>query len=366
MAIEPRRVLAELPSGSKILVLRLRSLGDLLLITPALRAVKTWRPDLELWVAVEEQFAAVFEGNTDVSGTIVIAGPRRPSTRAYVRALGEIRHRKFAACYNLHGGTRSAWLTLGSAAPVRVGFSHYRPRLPYNVFVPNAEEIFDRREFHTVEHRIAAFYWTGLPEGEIPPLQVFPQEEARRRVRAQWAAAGGDPARPYAVIRPTAKYATKQWSAAGFAEVARHLEGHHGLQAVLSCGPGEETELDAIDRALGRRSLRLDGLDFRALAALIAGATLFLGCDSGPTHIAAAVGCPSVVIFSASSSTLWRPWRAPHRIVQNYFPCNPCPADRCYAFDEAKCILSITTEQVKAAVDEMLAEAQAGAAARRS
>lgn len=358
MAIDPRRVLTDLPPQSKILFLRLRSLGDMLLITPALRAVKAWRGDLELWVAVEEPYAAVLEGNPDVSGTIVVATQPKSSAASYLRALGEIRRQTFAVCYNLHGGTRSLWLTAASGTRVRVGFAHYRQGFAYNVLVPNAEQIYGRKQFHTVEHRISAFYWTGLPEAEIPPMQIFPQEEPRKRVRAQLRAVGGDPARPYAVLRPTAKYFTKEWSPAGFAEVARYLEEHYRLQPVVTCGPGEEGAVDALDQALGRRSLRLDGLPFRELTALLADAALFVGNDSGPTHIAAALGCPSVVIFSSSSSTLWRPWRCPHEVVQNDFPCNPCPGDRCYAFDEPKCILSITSQQVKAAVDRMVTQAR--------
>lgn len=361
MGIEPRRILADLAPASKVLVIRLRSLGDMLLITPALRALKAWRPDLELWVAVERHFAPVLEGNPDVSGTVVLQGQPRPGTGSFARALGEIRRQEFHACYNLHGGTRSMLLTLLSGARFRVGFAHYRHPFAYNVRVPNAEQFFGRREFHTVEHRISAFYWTGLPEGEIPPMQFFPREEARRTVRGQLAAAGRDLARPYALIQPTAALFTKQWSAAGFAEVARHLEQRHGLQAILTCGLGEDNLLDEMDRAAGRRSVRLENPSFGELGALIEGAELFVANDSGPTHMAAALGCPSVVIFSSTSSTLWRPWRCPHQIVQNYFPCNPCPADRCYAFDEPKCILSITAEQVKAAVDRMLAEAPAKA-----
>jgi ADP-heptose:LPS heptosyltransferase len=90
-----------------------------------------------------------------------------------------------------------------------------------------------------------------------------------------------------------------------------------------------------------------EALDLRELIALVSRARLFIGNDSGPAHIAAAAGRPAVVIFGSSDSNTWRPWQNPHRVVQNDFPCNPCKGDRCYAFAEPQCILSVTPEQVK-------------------
>ena len=94
-------------------------------------------------------------------------------------------------------------------------------------------------------------------------------------------------------------------------------------------------------------------------AAALAEARLFVGNDSGPAHMAAALGRPLVVIFGSSSSPIWGPWQpqAAHpqaSVVQNKFECNPCPGDHCYKFAQPECILSITFEQVKAAVERSL------------
>jgi len=77
-------------------------------------------------------------------------------------------------------------------------------------------------------------------------------------------------------------------------------------------------------------------------------------------HLASAAGTPAVIIFGSSSSVHWRPWRVEHRVVQNDFPCNPCKGDRCYAFDEPRCILSVTFEQVRDACETLLAETDRG------
>jgi ADP-heptose:LPS heptosyltransferase len=86
---------------------------------------------------------------------------------------------------------------------------------------------------------------------------------------------------------------------------------------------------------------------------------LFVGNDSGPAHLAVALGRPVVVIFGSSSSPIWGPWPPPPfnptaRVVQNSFDCNPCPGDRCYKFSQPECILSVTFEQVRQAVEKVL------------
>ncbi len=83
---------------------------------------------------------------------------------------------------------------------------------------------------------------------------------------------------------------------------------------------------------------------------------LFVGNDSGPTHLAAALSVPVVVLFGSSDSALWSPWKTSYRMVQNSFDCNPCPGYRCLVYNEPRCILSITSSQVKVAIDALLGD----------
>jgi ADP-heptose:LPS heptosyltransferase len=105
----------------------------------------------------------------------------------------------------------------------------------------------------------------------------------------------------------------------------------------------------------------LEGLSLAQFAAALGKARIFVGNDSGPAHMAAALSRPVVVIFGSSSSPIWGPWprrasKPAARVVQNPFDCNPCPGDRCYKFARPECILSVTFEQVKGAVEEVLAQ----------
>ncbi len=348
-------LLPSLPAGSRVLAIRLRSLGDTLLLTPALHALKRWRPDLQISVLLYQRFAPILAGNADVADVLELDADGPTATLAIAHMLDDARRRGFAACFNCHGGTLSAFLTWTSGAPHRIGFEHYRFRWVYTGVAPNARTLFGRTHLHTVEQQIGLFYAAGLPQGDIPPLQLTVAPAARAGVGSELERQGLRPRARYAVLHPVANFFTKEWPFERYAGLARTLEEEFGLVPVFTCGAGEEARLDAVERAAGRRFIRFGDLSVLELAALIEGATLFIGNDSGPAHIAAALGRPAAVLFGSSDSGRWHPWRAPHAVVQNFYRCNPCRGDRCYAFDQPECILSISPEQVREAVEQLLA-----------
>jgi len=344
---DPSALLTGLARDAKILVVRLRALGDMVMLTPSLAALHQWRPDLRLSVMVEPALAAVLEGNPAVAEILPF--------RDLVSAALALRRQRFPVVFNQHGGPTSALLTAASGAPARVCWSYCQFRFCYNVLVPHPSMLFPDRKPHTVEHRLTQFYFTGLPCGPIPPAQVFPQPGAVATIEQKLAARGIGKAQPYVVMHPGAKYFTKRWAAENYADTARWLEQSYGLASVVTLGPGDAEIAPAVRRKMRAPAVVLDSLSLGELIALIAGARLFLGNDAGPAHLAAAAGRPSIVIFGSSDSVTWRPWQVPHRVVQNDFPCNPCRGDRCYAFDEPRCILSVSLEQVRDACRALLA-----------
>ncbi|MFZ0634802.1 MAG: glycosyltransferase family 9 protein [Candidatus Acidiferrales bacterium] len=352
---DPAYLLPGLPRGAEILVIRLRSLGDVVLLTPALAALQSWRPDLRLSVLVEPAWAAVLDGNPAIH-EILLAGP-------VLSTAWQIHRRKFPVVFNQHGGPTSAFLTAATRAPARVCWKGRQFGFLYNVHAPDAVEFYGTLQVHTVEQRMTQFYWAGLPRGPIPPARVFPRPESRARIAAALAEHGLAPGEPYAVLQFGARYFTKRWALEHFASIARWLQDARGIRSVVILGP-DESHIAAEARAkFAPGTPFFDSLDLRELIALIAGAALFVGNDSGPAHLAAASSVPSVVIFGSSSSVNWRPWQVAHRVVQNEFACNPCKGDRCYAFDEPRCILSVSVEQVREACERLLADLAVRAAA---
>ncbi|MGE5325844.1 MAG: glycosyltransferase family 9 protein, partial [Deltaproteobacteria bacterium] len=348
------------PPNSSVLLIRLRSIGDVILLTPALRLLKEWRPDLRITVVVENRFRELLENNPDIEELIDLGrGSGVAKIAGRVRVMREIRRRRFALCINLHGGPTGTLLTRGCGAKYKVGFDYYRSKGIYTVLIPDTKQILGRRDVHTTEHQAAIFFHLGMPRSEIPRAQLYLTPQQREWWNSKRASLGISADREYAIVQPTALYATKQWSAANFARLGESLEREAGLLPVFSCGPNEEGLLDAAERAVGKKIVRLEGTRLGEFAAALEGARIFIGNDSGPAHMAAALARPVVVIFASSSSVIWGPWpRATagtsSRIVQNHFDCNPCPGDRCYQFARPECILSVTFEQVWTAVEEVL------------
>src|SRR3990172_8146346 len=155
-------LLARLPSGASVLVVRLRSMGDTILLTPALRLLHDWRPDLRVSVLVEPPWNELLEGNPAVHSVLAMRGK--------VLAAWRVRRARFDAVVNLHGGPTSTFLTRWSGASLRAGFAHFRHPGAYTAHIPTAQEILGTsRPVHTAEHIASAFFWLGVPPGKVPP-----------------------------------------------------------------------------------------------------------------------------------------------------------------------------------------------------
>jgi heptosyltransferase III len=348
----------QLPENSRVLFIRLRNLGEAVLDTANLRALKYWRPDLQITTLVEAIYTDLYAADPDIEAIPLERGhgDKRSSLWSRLEMIREIRDRKFAAVVNLHGGPTSAQLTATSGARYRIGAAHFRHGYAYNYRVPPAEEILSRADLHTVESQFAWFRWLGLPDDEPAPTRLFVAPLMREAAHKQLRAAGIDPGAPYAILAPTNEFYTKRWMPERYAAIADQLITR-GWQVVMTGAPTAEqrAQLQGVSDAGSHDLAALSSLSIGELTALIADGGLFVGNDSGPAHIAAAVGVPLVVLFGPASSVRWRPWHsAPAELVQNYFACNPCSMYKCEAFDEPECIRSISTAQVMTAIEKVL------------
>jgi ADP-heptose:LPS heptosyltransferase len=274
----------DLPIGCRVAIVRLRSLGDCVLTTPAIDLAKRARPDLRIAVVVEDRFRAVFERNPDIE---VLMAPSWRELRAWSPDL----------CLNLHGGSASARLTALSGAPLRAGFAHYRWQRLYNIAIPRAQEILgEERTVHTAEHLASAIFYLGIPKAEIPRAKLLAGAQTK------------GPA--YAVIHPLASQPDKTWTASGFLRAAQCLRDSLHLAPVFIAGPGE-------DLSAFRDYRTIVGAPLGEIKSLLSEASLFLGNDSGPAHIAAAFGIPVIAIFGPSDPAIWGPWRTPSAVIRN-------------------------------------------------
>ena len=348
----------QLPKGSRVLFIRLRNLGEAVLDTANLRALKHARPDLEITTLVEAIYTDLYEGDPDLKAMPLTRNllEKRSSLRARLNIIREIRRKKFSAVINLHGGPTSAQLTFSSGAKYRVGAAHFRNGYAYNFRIPAAEEILGKTNLHTVESQFGWFKYLGLPNEKPEASQLFVAPKFRVAAHEKLQKVGIDFSQKYAVLAPTNEFYTKRWMAERYAAIAEKLIAQ-GFQIVLTGAPTAEqlAQVESVQSATSQPLAALTDLRIGELLAVIEGAKLFVGNDSGPAHMAAAVKTPLVVLFGPASSERWRPWSdGKTELVQNYFACNPCAMYTCTAFAEPECIRSITVEQVMTAIEKVI------------
>ncbi len=336
-------------SVKRVLVIRLRSIGDTVLATPSLFALKRFLPGAQVDILVEDWVAPLLTDHPHVDNVIVL---ERGGFMTRARTARELRAEHYDVVYNLHGGTTATFLTRASGARHRVGFKTYQYANLHTELVPSPLLLWGQQKTHSVEQQLALLGWTGVPVSDRPRTELGISPGAVETVNQQLTAAGiAD--REIALIHPAAALETKRWATENFARVAEFV-AERGLAPVAIAAPNE---LGIIDTLLNEASVHVLSLELSLpeVTALAARSRLFIGNDSGIAHIAAAVGTPSVVVFGSSNIAHWRPWnRAKAEVVFEEMPCQPCHGYFCEKFPQPECILRVPVTRVAAAIERCL------------
>jgi heptosyltransferase-3 len=340
----------------RVLVVRMRSIGDTVLTTPSLFALKRFLPQASVDILLEGWVAPVLDGFSHVDNVITLEG-RSTSSRA--RVAWQLRANNYDVVYNLHGGTTATLLTRATGAKHRVGYKAYQYARLHNHLSPSSSLLWARDKTHSVEQQLALLGWTGVPVSDRPPTELAVTPEAAAAVAARLESAALIDM-PFAVIHPAAAFATKQWAADKFGRVAEDLSSH-GLGVVVLTTPSEKPIIEELQRNSAATVAAFTDLSLPEITALLARARLFVGNDSGIAHIASAVRTPSVVIFGSSNTAHWRPWAsAAAEVVLEEMECQPCHGYFCEKFAEPECIKRVPVERVVAATQRVLRESAGG------
>ena len=335
----------------RVLVVRLRSIGDTVLTTPSLFALRRFLPHVQIDILLEEWVAPVLEGSDLIDRVITLP---RDSTSARARVARELRSARYDVVYNLHGGTTATFLTRATGAKHRVGFENYQYARLHNHVAPSPLTIWQRPRLHSVEQQLALIGWTGVPVTDRPATRLAVTDSASISVAEKLEESGLDGSESIALIHPTAAFDTKQWSVEKFARLTEELR-ERGLAPVIVVAPNEKETAQALIAESSARPVFLSDLSLPDVTALASRATLFVGNDSGIAHIAAAAGVPCIVVFGSSNRNHWRPWTTqPNEIVFEELPCQPCHGYFCAEFEKPECISRVPVERMVAAVDRIL------------
>ena len=357
----------------RVLVTKLRHHGDVLLASPVFTVLKRAVPAAEIDALIYRETAAMLEGHPAIAQIHTIDRDwKRQGLLAQARAerglLGALRARRYDLIVHLTEHPRGAWLTrllkprysvarhLERAHRLwRTSFTHYY-RLPRTT--PR----------HTVECNLDALRRIGFqPAPEDKRLVLRPAETTVARVRALLSRHGLEPRR-FIQMHPGSRWLFKCWPAERYAALLDRL-AVDGVRVVLTGAPDprERGLVDAILAASASptRAQLVDltgALDLRELAALTREARAFIGVDSAPMHIAAAMGTPVVALFGPSGDLEWGPWGVANRVVTSVeHPCRPCGNDGCGGGKISECLTTLPVDRVHAAFVSLLAETDGSA-----
>ena len=349
-------------SVRNLLVVRLDNLGDVLMTTPALRAIRQSLPMARITLLASPAGAAATAAVPLVDEVITCqaawvkapAGEGDAPLGAAERALVDtLAKRRFDACviFTVHSQSALPAALLATLAGIPLRLAHCREN-PYDLlsdWVREPEPHTIQR--HEVERQLALVAHVGFATTddrlhfELPPAAV-------RSTHRKMLHAGVDLSRPYVVVHPGASAPSRRWPAVDFARAADLLAFDH--QIVLVGGAADAPLVDQMLAAMqSPAAVRVDDLSLTELGALISGARVVLCNNSAPAHIAAALGTPVVVLYALTNGQ-HTPWRVPARVLYRDVPCRNCMRSEC-PLGHHECLLGVRPAQVAAAARELMA-----------
>jgi heptosyltransferase I len=337
-----------LPRGGRVLVIRLSALGDVLFALETVAALRRERPDVRIDFLVEDRFESLLVGHPQLDDVLVY--PRRRRWRIPA-SLWALRRRGYDVVFDLHGIQKSAMHVFCARARSKVGAQAPASRegaaWVCNLRVPMPTPLPHRADIG--HHLLRAIGLSGEPAPPVLPDAAVPDDLF-----------AGLP-RPLVFLHPgtSAFAAFKRWPAERFAALAEQLV-ERGLGVAVGYGPGEEAlARPALEAAPGARGVDGARLGLLGLAAAMRRADVVVAADTGPLHLAAAVGKPCVALFGPKDAARYGP-RAharTHEVLFADVPCRPCRRRTCVT---PQCVLGLGVDEVFTAVMAQVASAATG------
>ncbi len=355
----------------KILLIRLRLIGDVVFTTPIFGALRRRFPGVHLSYVVEPHAAPVVTGNPNLDEVIVTTRPdAKGRLAADLRLARRLRAEHYDLVLDLHGGPRSALLAWASGAPRRIGYTVTGRSWMYTEQVGRDRVLRPRHSVVNQWDLLSALGFDG-PDPERDPTEMVPSAAAVASVARKLSSAGVDPAvAPVVVVHVSAGNPFRRWPAASFVELLTTLlKADSARRVIVVSGPSEHAAAQQIG---ARTRAALGGLapglvddvefDLGELRALMDVAALFVGGDSGPLHVAGTSGVPVVGLYGPTLAARSAPWR-PSRFVTESIEladlgCRPCDQRRCEPGDY-RCLGSIAPGRVAEAAERAIRRAGA-------
>lgn len=334
----------DLEKVKKILVIKLRYIGDVLLSTPVVESLKRNLPTASITMVVNSGTEEVLHHNPHLDEVLVVE--ENESLRAQLDFIRVLRSRNFDLAIDLTDGDRAAILGFLSRATYRVGFNSERR---WRGIIYHHVVQADREKLHAVDYHSEAVKAIGCKADHHGP-RLYPSDQDRSVITQLLKDREVFPSQSFALFHPGARLWFKSWPVEKVIDLAKRMHGELGFSVVVVGGSQDIEVADRIVSACGSWAKTVAGqITVLQLAVLAQHARLFVGNDAGPIHIAAAVGTSVVALFGPTDPQVWGPWGKGHEVIWKQMDCSPCWRHDCQR-GELNCMRQITVDEVWDAV----------------
>lgn len=328
----------------RILIIKPSSLGDVIHALPVASALKAALHGVEVDWVVGKGYEDVLRDNPSISRVITFDRRMFQNAGGLGRLAGfvrELRQSRYDAVIDLQGLLRSGLMTFACRSGVRVGFENAREGAAwfYNgkVHVP-------KHDMHAVDRYLLALKRLGINTPDRVEFEISLSKEDDDKAISLLMGLGIDDGSDFVAVAPSARWETKRWGAGNFVRLANRLLKENGVKAVFVGTRDDALVMAGAGEALIQKDASAFGMtSLKTLAAVLKRARVLVTNDSGPMHIAAAVGTPAVAVFGPTDPKRTGPYGGIHRVVMAGVPCAPCFRKIC---PDAKCMSAVTVEMV--------------------
>lgn len=325
----------------KILLIRLRRIGDVIMTTPAVSVLKKNFPETALSYVIEKPYADLITGNPLITETFIL--PAHARIKDFFSVVKKIRKKKFDAVIDFHGGPRSSLMTLLSGADIKIGYKIKYRHFIYHIKLPRGPQT---GPIHSVENHVNLVKTLGIKSGAIPPLYIPSSIEKENQKIKHIMSRHNLSDSKFISMHIGAGNRFRSWDIKNYIKLCDLFTQKSGVKVVLIGALEDKKSADAIIKKTKSPPLSSVGdLGLREVRDIISHSSLFVGPDSGPMHIAASTGTPIVALFGPTLPANFGPWRAEHKIIQKDLDCRPCRQRQC-VHEDFRCLQGITPEEV--------------------
>ena len=338
----------------KVLIIKLRYIGDTLTLLPVVRAIKSHEPEAHVSVMIYKGTEGILAYQKEIDEIILLdRGEIKKSSllkriRYNVQTLIRVYQERFDWVIDLTSSDRTGLISWFSRAPLRIGAPLNNPleRFAYHELIGA-----DPKQTHIVDYQLASLKRLGCSAPEAD-MRLFVPEEIEMKVRQQWAPVINS--KPLVVIHPGARGLLRQWREERFAEIADRLISAYNAHIILIGGPDEKKIVDRVESRMARKPEgKTTSLPLIEVAALLKQARMFIGNDTATGHIAAGVGTPHIILFGPTFPRLWAPRGANGICLFKSPDCCGCRQIEC-SEKENPCMDRIGVEEVWNAARSLL------------